>query len=77
MTLVFYNLYRVQQANFLFHMAFHIQKRRLACRTLYYIMLTFKFVQFYPSMHMKWRQIKEEGEEVYVKAFDAMFIFMN
>jgi hypothetical protein len=28
-------LYRVRQANFLFHMAFHIQKRMLACRTLY------------------------------------------
>jgi hypothetical protein len=27
--------YRVRQANFLFHMAFHIQKRNLACRTLY------------------------------------------
>jgi hypothetical protein len=26
---------RVRQANFLFHMAFHIQKRKLACRTLY------------------------------------------
>jgi hypothetical protein len=31
--------YRVQQANFLFHMAFHIQKRKLACRTLYYNVL--------------------------------------
>jgi hypothetical protein len=28
-------LYRVRQANFRFHMAFHIQKRKLACRTLY------------------------------------------
>jgi hypothetical protein len=27
--------YRVRQANFLFHMAFHIQTRRLACHTLY------------------------------------------
>jgi hypothetical protein len=26
---------QVQQANFLFHIAFHIQKRKLACRTLY------------------------------------------
>jgi hypothetical protein len=25
----------VRQANFLFHMAFHIQKRKLSCRTLY------------------------------------------
>jgi hypothetical protein len=25
----------VRQANFLFHMAFHIQKRKLACRILY------------------------------------------
>jgi hypothetical protein len=25
----------MRQANFLFHMAFHIQKRKLACRTLY------------------------------------------
>jgi hypothetical protein len=24
----------MRQANFLFHMAFHIQKRKLACRTL-------------------------------------------
>jgi hypothetical protein len=30
-------LYRVRQANFLFHMAFHIQKRKLACRTLYIV----------------------------------------
>jgi hypothetical protein len=29
-------LYRVRQANFLFHMAFHIQKRKLACHTLYF-----------------------------------------
>jgi hypothetical protein len=29
-------MYRVRQANFLFHMAFHIKKRKLACRTLYY-----------------------------------------
>jgi hypothetical protein len=28
--------YRVRQANFLFHMALHIQKRKLACHTLYY-----------------------------------------
>jgi hypothetical protein len=28
-------MYRVQQANFLFHMAFHIQKRKLACCILY------------------------------------------
>jgi hypothetical protein len=28
--------YRVRQANFLFHMAFHIQKRKLACRILYF-----------------------------------------
>jgi hypothetical protein len=27
--------YRVRQANFLFHMAFHVQKRKLSCRTLY------------------------------------------
>jgi hypothetical protein len=27
-------IYRVRQANFLFHMAFHIQKRKLACRNL-------------------------------------------
>jgi sulfite exporter TauE/SafE len=30
-----YYEYRVRQANFLFHMAFHIQKRKLACHTLY------------------------------------------
>jgi hypothetical protein len=29
-----YAKYRVRQANFLFHMAFHIQKRKLACRTI-------------------------------------------
>jgi hypothetical protein len=28
-------LYRMRQANFLFRMAFHIQKRKLAYRTLY------------------------------------------
>jgi hypothetical protein len=28
-------LYRVRQSNFLFHMAFHIQKRKLAYRTLH------------------------------------------
>jgi hypothetical protein len=26
---------QVRQANFLFHMAFHIQKRKLTCHTLY------------------------------------------
>jgi hypothetical protein len=30
-------IYRVRQDNFLFHMAFHIQKRKLACRTLYMV----------------------------------------
>jgi hypothetical protein len=29
------SIYWVRQANFLFYMAFHIQKRKLACRTLY------------------------------------------
>jgi hypothetical protein len=28
-------MYRVRQANFLFHMALAMQKRKLACRTLY------------------------------------------
>jgi hypothetical protein len=32
-------LYRVRPANFLFHMAFHIQKRKLTCHTLYYALL--------------------------------------
>jgi hypothetical protein len=33
-------IYRVRQANFLFHMAFHIQKRKLACRSLYELDVT-------------------------------------
>jgi hypothetical protein len=32
---VLISLYRVWQVNFLFHTAFHIQKRKLSCRTLY------------------------------------------
>jgi hypothetical protein len=28
-------MYRVRQANFLCYMAFHVQKRKLACRTMY------------------------------------------
>jgi hypothetical protein len=39
--------YRVRQANFLFHMAFHIQKRKLACRTC--IWLIFRFLNRYLS----------------------------
>jgi hypothetical protein len=34
-------LYRVRKANFLFYMEFYIQKRKLACRTLYYVALIF------------------------------------
>jgi hypothetical protein len=40
-------LYRVRQANFLFHMAFHIQKRKLACRTCTYSSLISTLFEFH------------------------------
>jgi hypothetical protein len=41
---VWLSLYRVRQDNFLFYMAFHIQKRKLVCHNLYIINMSSTYV---------------------------------